>query len=129
VPKPKTMDLIDACRSPLRRQIMQTAEEAAHLGKTVSADGIAKALKRNLGSTSYHVKLLAAAGALELADTRQVRGALQKLYVPSEAFRAEMTDTIALDLIAELIDGKSFTDIIRKDLIKLIRATGRPVEA
>lgn len=129
MPKPKTMDLIDGCRSPIRRRIMQLATEAAHQGKTVSAYGLAKALKQHIGSTSYHVRFLAEAGALTLADTRQRRGTFQKLYVPSEAFQATMTDTVALDRIAECLEDGISLAKNQAQLFKLVRATGRPVEA
>lgn len=131
MPKPKTMDLIDACRSPIRRQIMQLASEAALTGKTLTAKGVAEALNRPLSGASYHVKALFEGGALRVVAKEQHRGALQTHYVPSKAFQATMTDTVALDQIAELIEetGNPQDPEFLWGLLKIVRSTGRPVEA
>lgn len=134
MPKPEknAMALVDACRTPIRRKIMILAEEAKAEGDTISAKRAANKLGVNLSSLSYHIQELAKAGALQEAGGEQKRGAWQKNYVPSEAFQATMTDTVALDQIAELIDGRGINQELgqtrRAKLIQLIRATGRPVE-
>lgn len=135
MPKPekKTMALVDACRSPIRRKIMILVEEAWSNEEESTAKGIADRLDLNLSRISYHVTELFKAGALEVMGGEQKRGAWQKSYAPSEAFRATMTDTVVLDQIAELIDSED-SSVLEKSktlrkLVPLIRATGRPVEA
>lgn len=132
------MALVDACRTPIRRQIMILAEEAKMRDETVSAKRTAEKLGESVGSVSYHFKVLAKAGALKETGGEQKRGAWQKNYVPSEAFQATMTDTVALDRIAELIEDLATFEGISEGselyaqlgkLSSVIRATGRPVEA
>lgn len=133
MPKPEknAMALVDACRTPIRRKIMILAEEAKAKGETISAKRAADKLDVNLSGLSYHVKCLAKAGALEEVSGEQKRGAWQKNYVPSEAFQATMTDAVALDQIAELVEAQPehMSRKLAEPLVKLIRATGRPVEA
>lgn len=126
-PEKNAMALVDACRAPIRRKIMILAGEALQTGKVITAKGVAEQLGRPLSSISYHVVQLAKAGALEVVGGQQERGAWQKHYQPSEAFRAQITDTVALDQIAELIDG--FKPVNLEKVAGIIRATGRPVEA
>lgn len=122
------MALVDACRTPIRRGIMILAEEARAKGETISAKRAADALDVGLSGLSYHVKELAKAGALEEVGGEQKRGAWQKNYIPSEAFQATMTDTVALDQIAELIDEANGYNVSESDVRRIVRATGRPVE-
>jgi predicted ArsR family transcriptional regulator len=113
----------------MRRKIMILAEEAKAREETVTAKGMADKLHLNLNGLSYHVKELAKAGALEVVGGEQLRGAWQKHYLPTEAFQATMTDTVALDQIAELVEeGISFAKN-QAELFEIVRATGRPVEA
>lgn len=119
------MDLVDACRSPIRREIMATAETLHAEGTTITAKGLAVKLQRPLTNVSYHVVELLKVGALEETGGEQKRGAWQRHFAPTEGFRASMTDTVALDRIAEFIDGYPQY----KGIAKIIRDTGRPVEA
>lgn len=113
---------------PLRRQIMQTAREAHAQGRLVSPVGLHKQLKRSISHVSYHVAVLRGEGALELLETVPRRGAVEHLYGINEDLLAEITDSVALDQIAELIDGG--TELHRTpELAKIVRSTGRPVEA
>jgi hypothetical protein len=131
MPKPEknAMALVDVCRSPIRREIMILASELAASGETVTAKEVGIRLGRPLTNVSYHVAKLAEAGAFSVDGGVQKRGAWQRHYLPSEAFRATMTDTVALDRIAELIDGKTLVDATGEKIANVIRATGRPVEA
>jgi len=115
--------------------MLLAAEEAAK-GRHLTAKGVQKAFgfKGNdkLSRLSYQVKTLWQLGALECVGGEQIRGAYQKHYVPSKAFQATMTDTVALDQIAELIDnasGPGFSQALRAKLVQIVQAAGRPVEA
>jgi DNA-binding transcriptional ArsR family regulator len=133
MPKPEknAMALVDACRSPIRRKIMILAEEAALTGKVVTAKSVSEQLDGELSSVSYHINQLLSAGALQVVGGEQQRGAWQRHLLPTEAFKAQMTDTVVLDRIAELMDGSLFESSgpTADELIALIRASGRPVEA
>lgn len=116
--------------NPLRRQVLQAAEEAHAQGRLVSPIGLHKQLEAPLGQVSYHVKVLREAGALKLLDTVPRRGASEHLYGINEDFLAEITDAVALDRITELIDNREGTDDERLMRLKeIIRSTGRPLEA
>lgn len=129
MPKPEknAMALVDACRTPLRRKIMILAEEMDAAGETISAKQAGDKLGVPLSPISYHFKVLFEAGALEVVGGEQKRGAWQKHYLPSSAFQATMTDTVALDQIAELIDGKILMNPPAAKIVSIVRATGRPV--
>ena len=73
-------DLFTALAHPTRRRILRRAiaEEAE-----VSPRGLASALALPLARISYHVRVLAHCGALELVRTRQTRGSNQHFYRPS----------------------------------------------
>jgi predicted ArsR family transcriptional regulator len=134
MPKPEknAMALVDACRTPMRRKIMILAGEAKAEGKMISAKQAADKLAVALSPISYHFKVLFEAGALEVVGGEQKRGAWQKHYLPSEDFEVTMTDTVALDQIAELVDDWDPLNNRPRDIpaiVKAIRATGRPVEA
>lgn len=116
----------------IRREILQAAREAHAAGRLVSPVGLHKRLKRPIASVSYHVKVLRDEGALKLLDEVPRRGASEHLYGINEALLAEIGDSVALDQIAELVDNwenrpKCLEDI--EEIYKVIRSTGRPVEA
>lgn len=134
MPKPEknAMALVDACRTPLRRKIMILASELEAAGEPITASKMSDRLNFPLSGFSYHVKKLAEAGALELDGGVQKRGAWQKHYRVSRAFEATMTDTVALDQIAETLDNDLSTPPYEEtvhEIKRLLRATGRPVEA
>jgi DNA-binding transcriptional ArsR family regulator len=116
----------------IRREILQAAREAHATGKLVSPVALHKMLKRPLGSISYHVAKLRDEGALELLDEIPRRGAAEHLYGINEDLLAEIGDSVALDQIAELIDSYEETAVALhsvEPIARIIRATGRPVEA
>lgn len=144
MPKPEknVVDRLATIRNhPLRRKILQAAEEAHAQGRLVSPIGLRKQLKEPMGSVSYHITVLRDEGALKLLGEVPRRGASEHLYGVNEAFLAEIQDSVALDQIAELIEAK--VQSYRSDagrtpvamraladpLAKIIRTTGRPVEA
>lgn len=134
MPKPEknAMALVDACRTPIRRKIMILAEEANAQQLRVTAKSLSEMLDIPLSTASYHAKELVKAGALKTQGGIQKRGAWQRFLVPTEAFQASMTDTVALDQIAETLDDDLSTPPYEEtvhEIKRLLRATGRPVEA
>jgi DNA-binding transcriptional ArsR family regulator len=71
-----TNDLLTALRHPLRRQILRLMAEQG----TASPRDLASSLAKPLSNVSYHVRVLADCGVLELVSTRQVRGSMQHFY-------------------------------------------------
>lgn len=126
-----TMELLDACRSPIRRQIMVLAEEARQAETHLTIKKAFEALdgSTGIGSTSYHVNSMAEAGLLEKVGGERIRGAYQAWYAPSAAFQVTLSDTVALDQIAEFIEGLRAMPVPCKKIAAIIRTTGRPVEA
>jgi DNA-binding transcriptional ArsR family regulator len=58
--------------------------------REASASDLAPELGEGVSTVAYHFKLLAEAGALELRDTRQVRGAVERSYRIHPATRREL---------------------------------------
>lgn len=112
----------------IRRGILQVAREAHAQGRLISPIGLHKQLERPIGTISYHVVVLRDEGALKLLETIPRRGASEHLYGINEDLLAEIGDSIALDQIAELIDGSAIGQA-NPQIFDIIRATGRPVEA
>ena len=71
-----TNDLLLALRHPLRRRILQL------LGgnDARSPRELAEILDQPLSNLSYHVRVLADCGAVQLVRTKQVRGSTQHFY-------------------------------------------------
>lgn len=76
----KTQALLDALRHPLRRRILRRYLESKEM---LSPRELAGLEKQSLTLVSYHVRELDRHGAIEVADSRQVRGALQHFYLPT----------------------------------------------
>lgn len=112
----------------LRRKILRAAGEAKAMGRLVSPVGLHRQLKAPLGQVSYHVKVLNEVGVLEASGGAQKRGAFEHHYALNEDFLAEITDSVALDQIAELIDTAGFNDGTFEKLVEIVKSTGRPVE-
>lgn len=72
-----TNDLFIALAHPLRRQILR---EALANESEVSPRELASNLEQPLSRLSYHVRVLAGCGALELVRTKQIRGSTQHFY-------------------------------------------------
>jgi DNA-binding transcriptional ArsR family regulator len=71
---------------PLRQRILHVLSEGV-----ASPNQIAQRLGEPLGNVSYHVKILLANEAIELVDTRPVRGAIEHFY--RAAMRPLLDDT------------------------------------
>jgi DNA-binding transcriptional ArsR family regulator len=77
---PQEDDLFTALAHPTRRRILRRAlAEKAE----VSPRGLASGLELPLARVSYHVRVLAHCGALELVRTRQTHGSNQHFYRPT----------------------------------------------
>ena len=74
--EPETHDLFVAMAHPLRRRILRWMVD----GTEISPRELANALAQPLSRLSYHVKVLAQCGAIELVGTKQVRGSTQHFY-------------------------------------------------
>ncbi|HVV91422.1 MAG TPA: helix-turn-helix domain-containing protein [Solirubrobacterales bacterium] len=69
-------ELLIALRHPLRREILR----AMAARDPISPREISNALREPLSNVSYHVRVLADCGAVELVDTEPVRGSMQHFY-------------------------------------------------
>jgi DNA-binding transcriptional ArsR family regulator len=69
-------ELLIALRHPLRREILR----AMATGNPISPRQISDTLREPLSNISYHVRVLADCGAIELVDTAPVRGSMQHFY-------------------------------------------------
>lgn len=74
-------ELLVALRHELRRKILRTMfdDEA----ESMSPRRLSHALHQPLSNVSYHVRVLADCGAVELVDTAPVRGTMQHFYTPT----------------------------------------------
>lgn len=75
--QPDTGDLFVAMAHPLRRRILRRIVD---WDGEVSPRQLANSLDQPLSRLSYHVKILAKCGAVELVGTTQVRGSTQHFY-------------------------------------------------
>src|SRR5690349_11388114 len=67
--------LLKAISHPLRHRLLSMLD-----GRTASPNELARELGMPLGRVSYHIRLLADLGAIELVDTQPRRGALEHFY-------------------------------------------------
>jgi DNA-binding transcriptional ArsR family regulator len=67
--------LLKAISHPLRHRLLSMLD-----GRTASPNELARELDMPLGRVSYHIRLLADLGAIELVDTQPRRGALEHYY-------------------------------------------------
>lgn len=74
--------LHEALAHPLRMRVAEVIGD-----DTASPARLAERLNEPLGNVSYHVARMADLGALQLVETRPVRGALEHVYRASPAMR------------------------------------------
>jgi DNA-binding transcriptional ArsR family regulator len=67
--------IVKALGHPLRQRILQVLDDGV-----ASPNQIAQRLEEPLGNVSYHVKILRENDAVELVETRPVRGAIEHFY-------------------------------------------------
>jgi DNA-binding transcriptional ArsR family regulator len=70
-------NLLVALRHPLRRSILKTMLDD---GDPISPRQLAEKMEEPLSNTSYHVRVLAGCGAVNLVDQAPVRGSMQHFY-------------------------------------------------
>jgi DNA-binding transcriptional ArsR family regulator len=67
--------IVKALGHPLRQRILHALDDGV-----ASPNQVAQRLQEPLGNVSYHVKILLENDAIELVDTRPVRGAVEHFY-------------------------------------------------
>ena len=94
--------MVKAFAHPLRLEILRS------LGARASPTELARKLGAPLGSVSYHVRVLADMGALELVDQAPRRGAIEHYYALVPGLRMEVLspalDEKARDELARATD-------------------------
>jgi DNA-binding transcriptional ArsR family regulator len=73
----KELDLFNALGHPVRRRVLR---EMLDGGGEISPRELALTLSEQLSALSYHVRVLAECGAIELVRTEQIRGSTQHFY-------------------------------------------------
>jgi DNA-binding transcriptional ArsR family regulator len=73
--------LLDALRNPLRRSLLRRYVESSEM---LSPKELAGLEKKSLSGVSYHVRVLAKCGAIEIAGEQRVRGSVQHFYLPTD---------------------------------------------
>lgn len=73
-------ELLDALKHPLRRRLLRRYLESK---EKLSPRELAELENESLSLVSYHVRRLAELDAIEIAGSKQVRGALQHFYLPT----------------------------------------------
>ena len=76
--------MVKAFAHPLRLEIMR------RIGARASPTELARQIGAPLGSVSYHVRVLAELGALELVDQAPRRGAIEHYYALAPGLRLEV---------------------------------------
>lgn len=74
-----TAALINALHHPLRRELLKLILERDELSPVEASE----ILGRSLSNVSYHVRVLAEGGALDLTGTKPRRGSIQHFYSAS----------------------------------------------
>jgi len=88
-------ELLDALKHPLRRNLLRRYLESK---EKLSPRELAEIEKQSLSLVSYHVRRLVKLGALELVDSRQVRGSLQHFYRPTALVKSSPLIRVALGM-------------------------------
>ena len=91
--------MVKAFAHPLRLEILR------ELGSRASPTELARQLGAPLGSVSYHVRVLADLGALELVDQAPRRGAIEHYYALAPGLR--------LEVLNPALDGKAREELLR----------------
>jgi hypothetical protein len=104
-------------RETLRPHLVrdQVLETMAVYGRPISPTQVQRALPdQSLGSVAYHMRVLASAGVIELADERPVRGAIEHYYA------------LVADVAAEFVDPISRLQTLCGELMEMDPVSGIP---
>jgi DNA-binding transcriptional ArsR family regulator len=85
-------------RETLRPHLVrdQVLEAMTTYGRPISPTQVQRVLPdQSLGSVAYHMRVLATAGVIELADEKRVRGAIEHYYALVAEVAAEFADPIS----------------------------------
>lgn len=88
-------ELLDALKHPLRRRLLRRYLEST---EKLSPRELADLESESLSLVSYHVRVLDKLGAIEIADSKQVRGALQHFYLPTARVKHSPLVRLALGM-------------------------------
>ena len=75
-----TQSLLEALGHPIRRRILR---EMANRTSPTSPTQLSNTIEETLSNVSYHCRVLAQNGVIELVATRPVRGSMQHFYAVS----------------------------------------------
>lgn len=79
--RPDAEALLKALDHRMRRKVLRAIDDQ---GRRTSPNRVANALELSLSSVSYHFRVLAGFGMLELVERRQNRGAFEHFYRPTD---------------------------------------------
>lgn len=111
---------------PIRKAVLLRLVELN--GRVESPTQLANQFDMKVGNMAYHIKILKEMGLIELKDTAPRRGATEHFYAIAPGLAKETTASLALDAIADLLEGVSNGTVPTVEVAKIIRATGRPIE-
>jgi DNA-binding transcriptional ArsR family regulator len=93
--KNKNDAVLTALGHKTRREILRLLENATNGG--LSPKDLSSELDEQLGSVSYHVRILAASGVLKLVTTKPRRGAIEHYYTRAgNAVDKKVTEVLGL---------------------------------
>jgi DNA-binding transcriptional ArsR family regulator len=104
-------------RETLRPHLVrdQILEAMVTYGRPISPTQLQRVLPdQSLGSVAYHMRVLASAGVIELADELRVRGAIEHYYA------------IVADVAAEFVDPISRLQTLCGELMEMDPVSGLP---
>jgi hypothetical protein len=104
-------------RETLRPHLVrdQILDAMATYGRPISPTRIQQVLpNHSLGSVAYHMRVLASAGLIELADETRVRGAIEHYYA------------LVADVAAKFVDPVSRLQTLCGELMEMDQVSGLP---
>jgi DNA-binding transcriptional ArsR family regulator len=107
----------DRRRETLRPHLVrdQILDAMVTYGRPISPTQLQRVLSdQSLGSVAYHMRVLASAGLIELADERRVRGAVEHYYA------------LVADVAAEFVDPVSRLQTLCGELMEMDQVSGLP---
>lgn len=88
-------ELLDALKHPLRRRLLRRYLESK---EKLSPKELAELENESLSLVSYHVRVLDELGAIEIAGSKQARGALPHFYLPTSRVKRSSPVRAALGM-------------------------------